>query len=176
MSSDAQGPRKPLTTVLALGGGVFLFRGSMLRLDTQLTGVSGQFVAARREVSESHGARCPSRTARGVRVARREVSESHGADDWKCGGSFRADDDSFRIPGVEVDTVFETKPTGLVPVVVEDESSTTAVEKDYGVWLWPGATGLLCLGMGAWNVRLTLRRPKQRDPVAAPAGSPTAAA
>lgn len=139
------GPRKLLTTVVALGGGVFLFGAAVLRLETQLTGVPGQFV-----------------------VSRCEVSESRGEDEWKCGGSFRADDNSFLIPEVEVDTTFETKPTGPVPVFVDDESSTTAVERDRGVWLWPGATGLLCLGVGAWNVRTALRRPKP-EPVTAPA-------
>ncbi len=139
------GPRKALTTVVALGGGVFLLGAAVLRLETQLTGVPGQFMAAQ----------C-------------EVSESRGDDEWKCGGSFRADDNSFVIPKVEVDTTFATKPTGLVPVVVDDETSTTAVEQDYSVWLYPGATGLLCLGVGAWNVRSAIRRPKQ-EPVAAPA-------
>ena len=66
------------------------------------------------------------------------MSESRGDDEWKCSGSFRADDDSFLIPAVEVDTTFATKPTGLVPVYVDDESSTTAVERDNGVCAVPG--------------------------------------
>ncbi|WP_086748967.1 hypothetical protein OG920_42155 [Streptomyces europaeiscabiei] len=140
------GPRKLLTTVVALGGGLFLFGAAALRLETRLNGVAGQFV-----------------------VSRCEVSESRGDDEWKCSGSFRADDDSFLIPAVEVDTTFATKPTGLVPVYVDDKSSTTAVERDNGVWLYPGATGLVCLGVGAWNVRSALRRPKEKPtaPVAA---------
>lgn len=140
------GPRKLLTTVVALGGGAFLLGAGVLRLETQLTGVSGQFA-----------------------VGRCEVSESRGDDAWKCSGSFRADDDSFRIPEIEVDTTFETKPTGLVPVHVDDESSTTAVERDSGVWLYPGATGLLCLGVGAWNVRSALKRPQEEPAAPVPA-------
>ncbi len=131
------GPRRLLTTVVALGGGLFLFGAAVLRLETQLNGVAGQFV-----------------------VARCQVSESRGDDEWQCAGSFRADDDSFLIPEVEVDTTFATKPAGLVPVYVDGESSTTAVVRDNGVWLYPGATGLLCLVVGGWNVRSALRRPK----------------
>ncbi|MFF6783005.1 hypothetical protein [Streptomyces sp. NPDC012510] len=140
------GPRKLLTTVVALGGGAFLLGAGVLRLETQLTGVPGQFV-----------------------VGRCEVSESRGDDEWKCSGSFRADDDAFRIPEVEVDTTFATKPTEPVPVHVDDASSTTAVERDNGVWLYPGATGLLCLGVGAWNVRSALKRPKEEPAAPVPA-------
>jgi hypothetical protein len=140
------GPRKLLTMMVALGGGVFLFGAAVLRLETQLNGVAGQFV-----------------------VARCEVSESRGDDDWKCSGSFRANDDSFLLPEVEVDTTFATKPTGTVPVYVDDESSTTAVVRDNGVWLYPGATGLLCLAVGGWNVRSALRRPKEEPTAPVPA-------
>lgn len=97
------------------------------------------------------------------------MSESRGDDEWKCGGSFRADDRSFVLPEVEVDTTFATKPTGPVAVVVDDESSTTAVERDRSVWLYPGATGLLCLGVGTWNVRSALRRPKEEPAAPVPA-------
>ncbi|MFE7765635.1 hypothetical protein [Streptomyces sp. NPDC057438] len=140
------GPRKLLTTVMALGGGAFLFGAGVLRLETQLNGVAGQFV-----------------------VARCQVSESDGEEDWSCEGSFRADDGSFRIPRVEVDTTFASRPTGPVRVHVDDESSTTAVVRDNGVWLYPGATGLVCLAVGGWNVRSALRRPRQepsREPTA----------
>jgi hypothetical protein len=140
------GPRKLLTTVVALGGGVFLFGAAVLRLETQLNGVAGQFV-----------------------VSRCEVSPSRGDDEWQCRGSFRADDDSFLIPEVEVDTTFATKPTGLVPAYVDDASSTTAVERDHGVWLYPGATGLLCLVVGGWNIRSALRRPKSEPTAPIPA-------
>ncbi|MEH0517701.1 hypothetical protein [Streptomyces stelliscabiei] len=140
------GPRKLLTTVVALGGGTFLFGAAVLRLETQLNGVAGQFV-----------------------VSGCEVSESRGDDEWQCRGSFRADDDAFRIPEVEVDTTFATRPTGPVPVYVDDASSTTAVERDNGVWLYPGATGLACLAVGGWNVRSALRRPREEPVAPAPA-------
>ncbi|UUU36856.1 hypothetical protein JIX56_02215 [Streptomyces sp. CA-210063] len=132
--------------MVALGGGVFLFGAAVLRLETRLTGVAGVFV-----------------------VGQCEVSESRGDDEWKCGGSFRANDDSFLLPEVEVDTTFATKPTGPVPALVDDESSTTAVVRDNGVWLYPGATGLLCLVVGGWNVRSALRGTKEEPTAPVPA-------
>ncbi|MFF5362971.1 DUF3592 domain-containing protein [Streptomyces scabiei] len=140
------GPRKLLTTVTALGGGAFLLGAALLRLETQLNGVAGRF-----------------------EVTRCEVSESDGDDDWSCEGSFRADDGSFRVPRVEVDTTFASRPTGPVPAYVDDASSATAVVRDNGVWLYPGATGLVCLAVGGWNVRSALGRPRQepsREPTA----------
>ncbi|MET7849597.1 hypothetical protein ABZT48_15400 [Streptomyces avermitilis] len=47
------GPRRLLTTVMALGGRAFLLGTGVLRLQTHLAGVAGRFRAERCEVSES---------------------------------------------------------------------------------------------------------------------------
>ncbi|MGW1893430.1 hypothetical protein ACWCP6_24755 [Streptomyces sp. NPDC002004] len=133
------GPRRLWTTVLGLGGGIFLVGASALRADTQLTGVAGEFRAEHCEVSKSR----------------------HGDDGWMCSGTFRADGDGFRIARVEVDTVFDKRPTGPVAVRVDGPSSTTAVQDDAGGWLVPGGTGLLCLGVAGWNIRSAVKRPRE---------------
>ncbi|MGX5185057.1 hypothetical protein ACWKT5_20050 [Streptomyces avermitilis] len=103
------------------------------------------------------------------RAERCEVSGSrHGDDGWLRNGSFEADDHAFRIDRVEVDTTFDKQPTEPVATFVDGPTSTTAVEKDNGVWLLPGGTGLVCLLAGAWNIRSAVKRPREAL-VAAPA-------
>ncbi|MGW7363256.1 hypothetical protein ACWGI8_07475 [Streptomyces sp. NPDC054841] len=129
------GPRRIITTVVALGAGVYLLGGSVMRLETQLTGTPGHFRAEHCEIYES----------------RRDD------DGVTCSGSFEAEDGSFRIAQVEVDTAFDEKPTEPVAVTVDGPSATEAVESQNNVWLIPGGTGLLCLLVGAWNVTQAVR-------------------
>ncbi|MFE0382316.1 hypothetical protein ACFW1M_43750 [Streptomyces inhibens] len=133
------GPRQACITVLGLGGGIFLAATGVLRADTQLTGLAGEFRAERCEVSHSR----------------------HGDDGWLCSGTFEAADHGFRTARVEVDTVFDQRPTGPVAALVDEPSSTTAVRDDARGWLLPGGTGLLCLGVAGWNIRSAFRRPRQ---------------
>ncbi|MFF3286585.1 hypothetical protein [Streptomyces sp. NPDC003023] len=132
------GPRRAITTVVALAGGAFLVGASLLRLETQLSGVAGSFTA------ES--------------CARPEYGDSD--DGLECTGTFEAGDGSFRITGVEVDTTFEEEPSSPVATAVDGPSATTAVLDENRVWLLPGGTGLLIFGVGAWNVYSALRRPR----------------
>ncbi|WP_328405196.1 hypothetical protein OHS70_37750 [Streptomyces sp. NBC_00390] len=128
-------PGRILTTVVALGGGMFLLGGSLLRLETQLTGTPGHF-----------------------RAEHCEIYDTDGDDDGlTCSGPFEAEDGSFRIAEVEVDTTFDEKPTEPVAVTVDGPSAAGAVKNENGVWLIPGATGLVCLLVGAWNVRQAVR-------------------
>ncbi|MET7860796.1 hypothetical protein ABZS81_27060 [Streptomyces sp. NPDC005318] len=131
------GPRRLWTTVLGLGGGIYLIGASMLRADTQLTGTAGQFRAEHCEVAESR----------------------RGESNWTCRGPFEADDHTFRIAQVEVDTTFDKPPTSAVATRVDGPSSTAAVEDSASGWLLPGGTGLLCLGVASWNIRSAFRRP-----------------
>ncbi|MEU3299017.1 hypothetical protein ABZ729_04190 [Streptomyces sp. NPDC006678] len=142
------GVRRVLTTVVALGAGVFLLGAGLSRLETRITGVPGQFRAERCEVSES----------------------KRGDDGVLCAGSFEADDRSFRIERLDVETTFDAKPAGPVPVTVDGPSATVAVDNEAGVWLYPGATGLVCLLVGAWNVRGALVR-KRGGAVSAASGT-----
>ena len=130
------GPRRVLVTVVALGAGVFLLGGGLMRLETRLTGVPGHFRAERCEISESR----------------------HGDDGLLCTGSFEAEDGSFRIAQVDVETVFDEKPTEPVAATVDGPSATVAVEHRTGAWLLPAATGLVCLIVGVWNVVVAVRR------------------
>ncbi|WP_327325712.1 hypothetical protein OG735_27000 [Streptomyces sp. NBC_01210] len=139
------GPRRVLVTLVALGAGVFLLGTGLMRLETRLTGVAGQFRAERCEISKSR----------------------HGDDGLLCSGSFEAEDGAFRIAQIEVETAFDEKPTEPVTATVDGPSATVAVEHRLGAWLAPGATGLFCLLVAAWNVRSALRRRRG-------AGSPTA--
>lgn len=130
------GPRRVLVTLLGLGAGVFLLGSGLMRLETRLTGESGQFRAEHCEISESR----------------------HGDDGVLCSGSFEADDGSFRIAKVDVETAFDEKPAEPLAATVDSPSSTVAVEHRLGAWLLPGATGLFCLLVGVWNVVAEIRR------------------
>ncbi|MEW2080752.1 hypothetical protein [Streptomyces sp. NPDC005283] len=145
------GPRRVLVTLVALGAGVFLLGAGLMRLETRLTGVAGQFRAERCEISESR----------------------HGDDGLLCSGSFEAGDGAFRIARIDVETTFDEKPTGPVAATVDGPSATVAVEHRVGAWLAPGATGLFCLLVAAWNIWSALRRPRGTG---APAASDTAEA
>ncbi|MEU9013447.1 hypothetical protein AB0D12_27535 [Streptomyces sp. NPDC048479] len=142
---ERTGPRRVLVTLVALCAGVFLLGTGLMRLETRLTGVAGQFRAERCEISKSR----------------------HGDDGLLCSGSFEAEDGAFRIAQIEVETTFDEKPTEPVTATVDGPSATVAVEHRLGAWLAPGATGLFCLLVAAWNVRSALRRRRGT-------GSPTA--
>ncbi|WP_329380551.1 hypothetical protein OG625_15160 [Streptomyces sp. NBC_01351] len=115
--------RRALPIAVGLAAGTYLLYGAVPRLVTQLTGVEGSFRAEH----------C------------REAPYQAGERALTCAGSFTAADGSFTLASVEVDTVFEARPTGPVSVVVGGPGAGTAVRTNVLVWLGPGAVGTLAL-------------------------------
>jgi hypothetical protein len=139
--------RQFLIMLVALIGGVGLIVFSVIRAETQLTGTPGQFVAQQCETEKTR----------------------RGGVNYSCTGSFEADDKSFTIESVEVDTTFDSQPTAPVATKVEGPDATTAVADDYKKWAIPGGTGVIILIFGIFMLRGRIRdrRESRSEAVAA---------
>ncbi|NYV77298.1 hypothetical protein [Streptomyces sp. UH6] len=127
--------RQFLIMIVALVGGVGLIVFSVIRADTQVTGTPGQFTAQQCETEKTR----------------------RSGTTYSCTGSFEADDKSFTIASVEVDTTFDSEPTSPVATKVEGPDATTAVVDDYKKWAVPGGTGVIILIFGVFMLRGRIR-------------------
>ncbi|MFD7261005.1 hypothetical protein [Streptomyces sp. NPDC059874] len=134
--------RRAIPITVGLAAGIHLLSGAVPRLATQLTGVAGAF----------HAEQC------------REAPYQAGERALTCTGSFTATDGSFTLGSVEVDTVFDTRPTGPVAVAVSGPDADTAVRRNVLVWLGPGAVGVLALAFPIRSAASALRTARTRPP------------
>lgn len=115
--------RRSVPIAVCLAVGVYFLSSAAPRLAIQLTGVAGTFRAEH----------C------------REAPYQAGERSLTCTGNFTAADGSFTLAAIEVDTTFEARPAGPVPVAVSGPGADTAVRRTLLVWLGPGAAGALAL-------------------------------
>ncbi|MCX4541813.1 hypothetical protein [Streptomyces sp. NBC_01565] len=127
--------RHAIPILIGFGIGIFAFSVAVPRLVTQLTGVEGTFVAERcRWEENTHG-------------------ERHAA----CTGSFTAADGSFTLRGIDIDGLFDERPTQPMAARVSGPSADTVVQTDLLTSLLPIGIGVLACIFPVWAVIAAVR-------------------
>ncbi|MER5478235.1 hypothetical protein ABT026_14855 [Streptomyces sp. NPDC002734] len=145
------GPRRfVLLLAVPLLTGAFLLGHSITSMNTQLTGIPGEFTAYH----------CDSRQSRS------------GGESWSCTGSFTADDKSFTISYTKMFPALDSEPTAPVAAKADDANATTVVVDDVTTWVLPAGSGAIILGIGIFMLYHRLRGRLRSRPSDRPSGRP----